>query len=143
MRVADSSGSANPSWMRCRTWRTTLVACGGGTRRTTSYSARIASKLDCRRPATDWSVSYGAGQRVGAIHALTNVTATVVQAVSWVARRRGRRATGIALSGAALGLTVVAGYLGGHLTLVQGVGVNHTAFEPEVTDWTTWTHCPT
>ena len=86
--------------------------------------------------ATDWSVSYGAGQRVGAVHALTNVTATAVQTASWLARRRGRRATGMALSGAALGLTIFAGYLGGHLTLVQGVGVNHTAFEPDVTDWT-------
>ena len=52
------------------------------------------------------------------------------------ARRRGRHLTGIALSGVGLGLTVCAEYLGGHLTLVQGVGVDHTAFEPGVTDWT-------
>lgn len=86
--------------------------------------------------AADWSYSYGAGQRVGLVHALSNLTATAVQAASWNARRRGRRLTGIALSGVGLGITMCAGYLGGHLTLVQGVGVDHTAFEEPVTDWT-------
>ena len=27
-------------------------------------------------------------------------------------------------------------YLGGHLSFTRGVGVNHTAFEPRVTQWT-------
>lgn len=86
--------------------------------------------------ASDWSVSYGAAQRVGLVHALSNLTATALQAASWVARRRGRRFTGIALSGLGLGVAAGAAYLGGHLTLVQGVGVDHTAFEQPVTDWT-------
>ena len=86
--------------------------------------------------AADWSVSYGGAQRVGLVHALTNLTATVVQATSWVARRQGRRTTGMLLSGVGLGLSAGAAYLGGHLTLVQGIGVNHTAFEQSVTDWT-------
>jgi nitrite reductase/ring-hydroxylating ferredoxin subunit/uncharacterized membrane protein len=96
----------------------------------------IATVPTAATGAADWSVSYGAAQRVGLVHALTNLAGTVLQTASWVARRRGRRATGIALSGIGLGLTACAGYLGGHLTLVQGIGVNHTAFEAEVTDWT-------
>lgn len=96
----------------------------------------IATLPTAATGANDWSVSYGAGQRVGLVHALTNLTATAVQAASWAARRRGLRVTGMVLSGVGLGITVCAGYLGGHLTLVQGVGVNHTAFEPDVTDWT-------
>jgi len=96
----------------------------------------IATLPTAATGATDWSVSYGPGQRVGLVHALTNLTATAFQTASWVARRRGQRGAGIALSGVGLGITVCAGYLGGHLTLVQGVGVNHTAFEPAVTDWT-------
>ena len=86
--------------------------------------------------ASDWSDTYGAPQRVGLVHALANVTAALLQATSWAARRRGRRLTGAALSGAGLGVTVCAGYLGGHLSLVRGIGVSHTAFEPEVTEWT-------
>jgi nitrite reductase/ring-hydroxylating ferredoxin subunit len=86
--------------------------------------------------ASDWSDSYGPTRRVGLVHALTNSAATVMQTASWVARRQGRHRMGIALSGVALGFTASAAYLGGYLPLVKGVGVNHTAFDPNVTDWT-------
>jgi nitrite reductase/ring-hydroxylating ferredoxin subunit len=65
----------------------------------------IATLPTAATGATDWSVSSGAGQRVGLVHALANLTATAVQAASWVARRRGRRVTGMALSGVGLGIT--------------------------------------
>jgi nitrite reductase/ring-hydroxylating ferredoxin subunit len=42
----------------------------------------------------------------------------------------------MALSAVGLGLTLGAGYLGGHLSFVRGVGVNHTAFDGTVVDWT-------
>ncbi len=86
--------------------------------------------------ASDWSTTMGATQRVGVVHALANLSATLLQAASWMARRRGRRVTGMALSGAGLGISAGAAYLGGHLTLVRGIGVNHTAFETDVTAWT-------
>lgn len=86
--------------------------------------------------ASDWSNSYGAGQRVGLVHAVSNLTATVLQATSWVARQRGHRLTGVALSSAGLGVTICAAYLGGHLSFVLGVGVNNTVFQPAVTEWT-------
>jgi nitrite reductase/ring-hydroxylating ferredoxin subunit/uncharacterized membrane protein len=86
--------------------------------------------------ASDWSETYGAEQRVGVVHALSNLTGTALQSGSWIARRRGRRLTGMALSVAGLGVTLGAAYLGGHLSFIRGVGVNHTAFERTVTEWT-------
>jgi nitrite reductase/ring-hydroxylating ferredoxin subunit/uncharacterized membrane protein len=86
--------------------------------------------------ASDWSETYAGEQRVGLVHALSNLTATALQSGSWLARRRGRRLTGMALSTAGLGVTLGAAYLGGHLSFVRGVGVNHTAFDDTVTEWT-------
>jgi nitrite reductase/ring-hydroxylating ferredoxin subunit/uncharacterized membrane protein len=86
--------------------------------------------------ASDWADTYGPEQRVGVIHAASNVTALVLQTSSWLARRRGRRTTAILLSGAGLAAVGVGGYLGGHLSYARGVGVNHTAFEDSVGDWT-------
>jgi len=86
--------------------------------------------------ASDWSDTHGASQRIGLVHALSNSCATLMQAASWDARRRGYRKLGIGLSGAGLAVAGFANYLGGHLSFVQGVGVNHTAFEPTVTTWT-------
>lgn len=85
--------------------------------------------------ASDWSNSYGAGQRVGLVHAVSNAAATVLQTTSWVARHRGHRLTGVALSSAGLGITLCTAYLGGHLSFVLGLGVNNTAFQPAVTEW--------
>lgn len=86
--------------------------------------------------ASDWSDTEGRDQRVGVVHALSNVTGTVLQSCSWLARRRGWRLTGMGLSTAGLGVTVGAAYLGGQLSFVRGVGVNHTAFDATITDWT-------
>lgn len=86
--------------------------------------------------ASDWSETYGPEQRVGTVHALANLIATLLQALSWGARRNGQHRTGVALSGAALGFASGGAYLGGHLSFVRGVGVNHTAFQPEIKKWT-------
>jgi nitrite reductase/ring-hydroxylating ferredoxin subunit/uncharacterized membrane protein len=86
--------------------------------------------------ASDWSATYGAAQRIGLVHGLLNTTATLVQAASLLARRRGHRGAGMMLSGLGLGITTTAAYLGGHLSYRRGVGVDHTAFQPEVKTWT-------
>ncbi|MGH3231649.1 MAG: DUF2231 domain-containing protein, partial [Streptosporangiaceae bacterium] len=72
---------------------------------------------------SDWSDTYGAEQRVGLVHAAGNVTALSLQAASYLARRRGRRAAGVMLSAAGLGIMAGAAYLGGHLSFSRGVGV--------------------
>ncbi|MDI3387721.1 Rieske 2Fe-2S domain-containing protein [Streptomyces sp. B-S-A8] len=86
--------------------------------------------------ASDWSDTYGPERRVGVVHAVCNATASTLQAASLVARRKGRRGVGAVLSGIGLGFTLSSAYLGGHLSLVRGVGVNHTAFQPTVGQWT-------
>ena len=86
--------------------------------------------------ASDWSETYGPEQRDGLVHALANLTAVSLQAASYLARRRGRPAAGVVLSAGGLGLMTAAAYLGGHLTYIRGTGVNHTAFEDAVSEWT-------
>jgi nitrite reductase/ring-hydroxylating ferredoxin subunit/uncharacterized membrane protein len=86
--------------------------------------------------ASDWSETYGPEQRDGLVHALANLTAVSLQAASWLARRRGRPVAGAVLSAGGLGLVTAAAYLGGHLTYIRGVAVNHTAFEEAASTWT-------
>ncbi len=86
--------------------------------------------------ASDWSDTAGAERRVGIVHAAANSAGLVCFAASWVARKRGRRARGVALALAGHVFAGLGGYLGGHLTYATGVGVDTTAFQtgPEV--WT-------
>lgn len=74
--------------------------------------------------ASDWSETHGPAQRVGIVHAVANSVGTSLQSASWLVRAKGRRKTGILLSLAGLSAVGVGGYLGGHLTYAQGVGVN-------------------
>lgn len=79
----------------------------------------------------DWSELGAADRpkRVGAAHAAANAATALLFGASWLARRRGdqRRGRDLALAGAA-GMTI-GGYLGGHLSYSQGVGVNRNADE--------------
>ena len=88
---------------------------------------------------SDWAdteVSNDAVRRIGIVHAVSNFTAASLFAASWLARRGGDHGRGRAL--ALAGGTVLGGsaYLGGHLTLAEGVGVDHTTFEDGTQDWT-------
>jgi nitrite reductase/ring-hydroxylating ferredoxin subunit/uncharacterized membrane protein len=85
--------------------------------------------------ASDWSETHGAASRVGLVHALLNGVASLLQIASWVSRARGNRSLGVRLSLVAFGLTTASAYLGGHLSLVRGTGVNHTAFETAEEQW--------
>lgn len=85
---------------------------------------------------SDWLDSDQEERRVGVVHAAINSSALAIYTASFLARRRGRHARGVFL-GLAGGLTATAGgYLGGHLSLARGVGVNNTAFEDGPTEWT-------
>ena len=66
--------------------------------------------------------------RVGSLHATLNAGALVLNVLSTVARRRGARTTGIALSVAAATATSAGGYLGGHLAAVRHAASRHPAF---------------
>jgi nitrite reductase/ring-hydroxylating ferredoxin subunit/uncharacterized membrane protein len=86
--------------------------------------------------ASDWSDTYGPDQRVGLVHAAGNTAGVVLQTMSFLARRKGKRFSGMALSSLGLGAMLASAYLGGHLSFNRGVGVSHTAFEEPVTEWT-------
>jgi nitrite reductase/ring-hydroxylating ferredoxin subunit len=88
---------------------------------------------------SDWAdteVASDSVRRIGIVHAAANATAASLFAASWFARRRGDTGRGKALALAAGGVLGSAGYLGGHLTLAEGVGVDHTAFEEGPQEWT-------
>ena len=88
---------------------------------------------------SDWAdteVADDSVRRIGIVHAAANATAASLFAASWLARRRGDHGRGRALALAAGGVLGGAGYLGGHLTLAEGVGVDHTVFEDGPDDWT-------
>lgn len=88
--------------------------------------------------ATSWSEFNDAKpRRVGLVHALSNSTALGLFTWSYLARKRGKRWKGRALSLAGTGAMTVGGWLGGHLSYDLGIGVNRNAFQPteEPQDW--------
>ena len=86
--------------------------------------------------ASDWSELRGPSRRVGSVHAISNSSALVLHALSWIARRRGDRRRGVALSLAGFGVAGFSAFLGGDLSFARGVGVNQTVFEDAPQDWT-------
>jgi len=80
---------------------------------------------------TDWSNTRGEARRTGLIHGALNETAFFLNVGSILARRRGKRGLGRALSGAALGLAVTGGFLGGELVYRHGLGVGRTMAHPQ------------
>lgn len=72
----------------------------------------------------EWSETREGARRVGVAHALTNSTALSLYALSLFARVRERHNVAVVI-GIAGGLVATAGgYLGGHLSLEKGVGVD-------------------
>ncbi|GAA5513391.1 hypothetical protein Dcar01_02126 [Deinococcus carri] len=80
---------------------------------------------------TDWSNTRGQARRTGLLHGTLNETALLLNAASLLARKRGRRRLGKTLSGTALGLALVGGFLGGQLVYRHGLGVGHTLSVPQ------------
>jgi nitrite reductase/ring-hydroxylating ferredoxin subunit/uncharacterized membrane protein len=85
---------------------------------------------------SDWVDVTDRGRRLGLVHAAANVAGLALHSASLACRRSGHRRLGKALSLAGLGIVGVGGYLGGHLSYVMGVGVDHTAFHEGPKDWT-------
>lgn len=89
--------------------------------------------------SSDWAdteLGDPAARRVGIVHAALNSAALGLQVASYLARRRGNRAKGVALSALAGAGVAVSGHLGGHMSYVQGVGVDQTAFDAGPGEWT-------
>jgi uncharacterized membrane protein len=100
----------------------------GGRRARAGADRLVGVGIVCALPTaatgmSDWAELGGGTRRLGSAHAIGNTSALVLQASSWVARRRGSRRTGIALSAAGYGIMSLAAWLGGDLVFRQGVGV--------------------
>lgn len=113
----------------------------GGRRLADAVDALLALGIVATLPTAaaglaDWSDTYGPDQRTGLVHAASNVAGLSLFTASLVARRGGRRGLGRALSLAGMTTLAAGGYLGGHLSYVRGVGVNHAFDEGELKDWT-------
>jgi nitrite reductase/ring-hydroxylating ferredoxin subunit/uncharacterized membrane protein len=88
---------------------------------------------------SDWSDSEAvdpAVRRVGLVHAASNSIALTLYSSSLVARRKGAHGRGKLLSLAGAAVLGAGGYLGAHLSYVNGVGPNQTAFDQGPDDWT-------
>jgi nitrite reductase/ring-hydroxylating ferredoxin subunit/uncharacterized membrane protein len=81
---------------------------------------------------TDWSVLHEQQQRVGLVHAASNVLAGSLYVSSLVARRRGHRERGRILGWAGYSVAGLGSYLGGHLAYRQAAGTNHAEFVPHL-----------
>jgi nitrite reductase/ring-hydroxylating ferredoxin subunit/uncharacterized membrane protein len=80
-------------------------------------------------------VTEGEERTVGVAHAMGNIAAVALFGLSYAARRRGARRSGVALSLAGGALATGSAYLGGHLVYRQVVGPSRAVDGP-IRDWT-------
>lgn len=85
----------------------------------------------------DWSVSDGRDKRLGAIHGVMNVVATLVAGGSIATYYAVSDSWALGLVAGALGITFLAAYLGGHLVFDRGLMVRQANLsEMQTVDWT-------
>ncbi|WP_109485282.1 DUF2231 domain-containing protein [Occallatibacter savannae] len=91
----------------------------------TLYLGLAGAALSAVAGIADWSeIREPAPRRIGTVHALLNIGATVLFASSCFARHRDKnRAGGRALAAAAYTLVALSAHLGGNLVYEHGVGV--------------------
>jgi nitrite reductase/ring-hydroxylating ferredoxin subunit/uncharacterized membrane protein len=84
---------------------------------------------------SDWSDLGDADRRIGLVHATANSVALAFYVASLIARRGGRRPTGVILGVAGATAATAGGFLGGHLVYRRGAGVDHTTFDAGPAEW--------
>ena len=85
---------------------------------------------------SDWADAEPEGRRVGLVHASCNSLALLCYSASLAARLLGRRKAGVGLGLAGAAAMSAGGYLGGHLSYVQAVGVEKKRFAGGPAEWT-------
>ena len=76
---------------------------------------------------TDWSETNGRARKVGLLHGLLNVGATVLYSTSLVLRRKQKRNAGMGFAMLGFAVSSASAYMGGHLVFGEQIGVNHAA----------------
>jgi nitrite reductase/ring-hydroxylating ferredoxin subunit/uncharacterized membrane protein len=85
---------------------------------------------------SDWADAEPEGRRVGLVHASCNTLALLCYSSSLLARLLGARKAGVGLGLAGAAAISAGGYLGGHLSYVQAVGVEKKRFAGGPSTWT-------
>jgi nitrite reductase/ring-hydroxylating ferredoxin subunit/uncharacterized membrane protein len=85
---------------------------------------------------SDWADAEPDGRRVGLVHASCNTLALLCYSSSLVARLLGWRKAGVGLGLAGATAISAGGFLGGHLSYVQAVGVEKKRFAGGPSSWT-------
>jgi nitrite reductase/ring-hydroxylating ferredoxin subunit/uncharacterized membrane protein len=85
---------------------------------------------------SDWADAEPDARRVGLVHASCNTLALLCYSSSLVARLLGARKAGVGLGLAGAAAISAGGYLGGHLSYVQAVGVEKKRFAGGPSTWT-------
>ena len=85
---------------------------------------------------TDWHATNGRARRVGLVHGVLNLIGTGLYTASMVSRMRRQRPAGRIYAFAGFLVAATSAYLGGELVYGKRIGVNHTAGEPEIPNWT-------
>jgi len=85
---------------------------------------------------SDWADAEPDARRVGLVHASCNTLALLCYSSSLVARLLGARKAGVGLGLAGAAAMSAGGYLGGHLSYVQAVGVEKKRFAGGPSSWT-------
>ena len=84
----------------------------------------------------DWVDAYGEEKRIGFIHAVGNGAGLSCYLLSFGPRLRGHGFRARALRLLGFSLLAGAGFVGGHMTLRKGMGVNHGSFAAYPEQWT-------
>jgi nitrite reductase/ring-hydroxylating ferredoxin subunit/uncharacterized membrane protein len=85
---------------------------------------------------SDWADAPPEARRVGLVHASCNTLALLCYSASLVARLLGGRKAGVGLGLAGAAAISAGGYLGGHLSYVQGIGVERKWLAGGPAEWT-------
>jgi nitrite reductase/ring-hydroxylating ferredoxin subunit/uncharacterized membrane protein len=85
---------------------------------------------------SDWADAEPDGRRVGLVHATCNTLALLCYSSSLAARLLGWRKGGVGLGLAGAAAMTAGGFLGGHLSYVQAVGVEKRRFAGGPSSWT-------
>jgi nitrite reductase/ring-hydroxylating ferredoxin subunit/uncharacterized membrane protein len=85
---------------------------------------------------SDWADAEPEGRRVGLVHASCNTLALLCYSSSLLARLLGARKAGVGLGLAGAAAMSAGGFLGGHLSYVQAVGVEKKRFAGGPSSWT-------
>jgi nitrite reductase/ring-hydroxylating ferredoxin subunit/uncharacterized membrane protein len=102
----------------------------------TGLLATVPTAVSGLSDYSDTTIASDSVRRIGLVHAAANVAGSALFAGSLLARRGGSRGGGKLLALAGLGAVCVGGWLGGHLSYAEGVGVDVTTFEDYPDDWT-------